>query len=93
MKKEEFEATYKTTLFKIIVRKDGEGNIVDIMERPYGISFNESTSGAHLIVGNSREFHIDFFSGATPIKKEYPEKEGKKFVLPFWVNDSTWGFI
>lgn len=92
MRKEEFEATYKTTPFKIIVRKDIYGNIVDIMEKTYGISFNSSTSGAHVVAGKPEQFHMDFFSGATSIKKEYPQKEGKKIDLPFWINGSSWGF-
>lgn len=92
MKKEVFEAAYKTTPFKIIVGKDNDEKIVYVMEKPYGSSFNASTSGAHVIAGKPEQFHIDFFSGATSIKKEYPQKEGKKVVLPFLVNGSIWGF-
>jgi len=93
MGKEEFNAPHKVTPFVIIVKKDFSGNITQIMERPCGDSLNlASTSGAHYFVNNNLECHYDFFLGANPIKKEYPEKEGKKFNSPFWTNGSTWGF-
>ena len=92
MKKEVAESPNKVTPFKIVIRKNDFGNIMDIMEKPYGSSFNASTSGAHLIVNNPTQCHYDFFSGAEVVRKEYPEKENKKFNSPFWVNGSVWGF-
>ena len=87
-KKEGKREIYKATLcdlpYHIIVKKDEQGNILQIMEKPdikliLAIEPTANLSGAHVILGNPTQSHYDNWVCGIVASKDYPAKAGEAF--------------
>jgi len=76
MKKEEFDIIKNEKEFKLIIKRDQEGNILSLMEKPnFRRDQNSLCSGAH-VFPNPLFNHVDYFLSGAFAYKEYPEVRG-----------------
>ena len=85
--KEIYNANIWGNPFRIIIKKDKEGNIEQIFEKP---NFNEIgagiilLSGMHIFMGHPEWNHIDWY-----VNHEKLEVENTN-MIPFWLKENSW---
>lgn len=77
MKKEVFDMAKKGKEFKLIIKREPNGNILCLMEKPNFKRMNQAglVSGAH-VFANPLFNHVDFYQSGAFVSREYPEIRG-----------------